>query len=228
MWIHQYAKRNDMAYLNTATLEKLTWLDIRKAHPNTSFPEGAWSDQLLAPFGYANLHFPEIVNDLLPYEEFAEGAPVLQNGKWYRSFTKQNVQVPQGEEQFFLDSEKSKIRSKIAAQRYAQEIGGTVVDDGNQIKFPLSTDRESQMMVTSTFTAMTSGVISTVNWKINSSSWITVDLPLVQLMANALAAHVQSCFTWEKNKLIELDAVNSVQALFDFARSPSNVILFRN
>lgn len=218
-----------MSYVNTTTLEKLTWRDIKAAHSNTSFPEGAWSDELLEPFGYANLNYPEIVNDLKPYEEFVEGDPILAvDGKWYRSFTKRNVEVNSGNEAEFVSSEKEKITAKIAAHRYLREISGTMVDNGEGAVFFLLTDRESQMMVTSTFTAMANGVLTSVNWKINSSTWITLDLQLIQLMANVLATHVQSCFTWERDKLAQLRTIDTFQELLTFARDPENAILFRN
>ena len=75
-----------MSYIKIATREKLEAADIMVAHPEVSFPNRGWSDEDLAPYGYAELHFP--VEHPFPdtYEKLIEVSPELLDGKWYIQF----------------------------------------------------------------------------------------------------------------------------------------------
>lgn len=84
-----------MSYVNTTTLEIVEAADIMAAFPDTSFPNRGWTDEDLAPFGYADLNYPP--NPPIPgmYENLVEVAPVEVGGKWYRHF----ILVPMTPEQ---------------------------------------------------------------------------------------------------------------------------------
>lgn len=86
-----------MSYVNTKTKEILEARDILAAHPNTTFPNMGWTDDMLSGLGYAELHFPETMAPG-PYEILVEGTPVkAKDGKWYRSFNTQDVSAEEKE-----------------------------------------------------------------------------------------------------------------------------------
>lgn len=72
-----------MAYVNTTTKEILTAAKIMLDNSNVSFPDAAWSDELLAPFGYAELHRPNTHPFPMADEKLVDGEPYEENGKWY-------------------------------------------------------------------------------------------------------------------------------------------------
>jgi len=97
-----------------------------------------------------------------------------------------------------LDELKILKIAEIAAWRYAEETGGIVVDG-----LPITTDRDSQVAVTSAYANLKNGLISSVNWKTANGSWVTLELAEFEQIAKQVALHVQACFTQER-QLVEL------------------------
>ena len=92
-----------MSYVNTKTLEVVTGNDILRDNPNVSFPPAGWTDEDLAPFGYANL----IKNNKpIPklYERVVALPPEKIDGLWIQSYTVEEISK---EEKDQLDEEKS-------------------------------------------------------------------------------------------------------------------------
>lgn len=74
-----------MPYVNTETLAIVDAGQIIRANPDTSFPNMGWTDELLAPFGFAELHRPS--EHPFPGENqvLEDGVPLLDDsdGRWY-------------------------------------------------------------------------------------------------------------------------------------------------
>lgn len=86
-----------MSYVNTKTKEILEARDIIDANPNTTFPNMGWTDEMLSDLGYAELNYP-VITDPGPYAILVEGTPAkAKDGKWYRSFTVQELTVEEKE-----------------------------------------------------------------------------------------------------------------------------------
>lgn len=99
-----------MSYVNTSTLQKVEAVDIMLANPEVSFPNRGWSDEELAPYGYAELHFPTEHPFQSTYEKLVEGTPAKIGDKWYIQFDV----VPMTEEE--VNWKNAQIRSDIVAQ----------------------------------------------------------------------------------------------------------------
>lgn len=84
-----------MSYVNTTTLAIVEAADIMLAYPDVSFPNRGWTDEDLAPYGYAVLNWPP--NPPIPgmYENVVEVDPVEVDGQWYHHF----ILVPMTPEQ---------------------------------------------------------------------------------------------------------------------------------
>lgn len=75
-----------MSYVNTTTLEIVEAVDIMMAYPDVSFPNRGWTDEDLAPYGYADLNYPPNPPQPGTYENVVEVQPVEVDGVWYRHF----------------------------------------------------------------------------------------------------------------------------------------------
>lgn len=75
-----------MSYVNTTTLQIVQANDIMVAYPDVSFPNRAWTNEDLQPYGYANLYYPP--NPPVPgrYEKLVELPPAEIDGEWYEQF----------------------------------------------------------------------------------------------------------------------------------------------
>lgn len=98
-----------MSYVNINTLEKVEAIDIMMANPHISFPNRGWSDEELAPYGYAELNFP--VEHPIPglYETLVEAPPVNIDGKWYIQFSVVPMSKPE------IEAKKEQILADIIA-----------------------------------------------------------------------------------------------------------------
>ena len=91
------------------------------------------------------------------------------------------------------DYKKLKLE-EIAAKRYEFEVsgldlGGTKVD----------TSRSSQAILTAAYISMKNNLISSVDWKDQSGTFVSLGLAEIEALSIAVSTHVQSAFTKEKN-----------------------------
>lgn len=102
------------------------------------------------------------------------------------------------------------LLAEVAAKRWQVETGGISIGST-----PIATDRESQAQLNSAYTSLKSGLIADTAWKDANGSFTLVTLPDLELITQAVGAHVRACFAAEQehNELIsaletqaELDA----------------------
>ena len=110
-----------------------------------------------------------------------------------------------------LESAKAAKLAELADWRYQKEVAGIFVG-GAKIK----TDRESQATINSAFTSLSQGFITSVDWKAAGGVWIQLTLTQLAPIAQAVAAHVQTCFTAEKNIAAEIEALTTIEAVQAF------------
>lgn len=102
-----------------------------------------------------------------------------------------------------LEAAKSAKRAEIAAARWAAETAGIDVNG-----FTVRTDRESQALITgAALKAMQDGEYS-CRWK-GVDGFIELTAPQILAIADAVRAHVQSCFDREAELLPLIDAAES-------------------
>lgn len=96
----------------------------------------------------------------------------------------------------------------LAAYRWQRETGGVDLPTGQTI----ATTREAQAQINSTFNALSSGLIPSVEWKAGGG-WITLDLNHFGPIAQAVAGHVQQCFAAEKIVSQQIEAAVGIAEL---------------
>ena len=106
-----------------------------------------------------------------------------------------------------LDEYKDDCLMAAAAKRFEIETGGITVN-GVSIR----TDRESQSTLNGALTALQGGFVGQVDWKA-SSGWVPVGLAEITPFAQAVAIHVQACFSAERAHGTAIHALTTVEEL---------------
>lgn len=137
-----------MSYVNTKTKEIVEAKDILAANPNTTFPNMGWTNEMLSDLGYAELNFPEILSPG-PFETLVEGTPVkAKDGKWYRSFTTE--EVSDGVKEELLTKQWHEVR--IQRSNLLLECDWTQLEDAPVNKEDWATYRQTLRDITETTT----------------------------------------------------------------------------
>lgn len=105
------------------------------------------------------------------------------------------------------DAKKRKL-AELAEWRYKRETAGVTMG-GARIK----TDRESQATITGAFLSMSQGLIQSVDWKASNNQWVQLGLVEITAIAQAVSAHVQSCFTLERQYAELVANANTIEAV---------------
>lgn len=88
----------------------------------------------------------------------------------------------------------AELLAKAQAKRRALEIGGITVGG-----VPVYTDPESQSKLHAARTAAKEDSGYTLDWKGSGGSFVTLNAQTIIAIADAVRAHVQACFSAEKN-----------------------------
>ena len=83
--------------------------------------------------------------------------------------------------------------AELAGWRYGIETGGITVGG-----FAVKTDRESQAQIAGAFTTLKEGFVPFVDFKGDAGTFTRITLAQITPIAQAVAQHVQMCFSAEK------------------------------
>lgn len=109
-----------------------------------------------------------------------------------------------------VPSFQSQRAAKIAAleaRRWIVETSGIVVD-GAEIR----TDRESQSKISGALQLVERNPTAVIDWK-GANGWVQIQKPEVEMIADLVAAHVQACFTRERQLHDLIMAAEDIAAL---------------
>lgn len=202
-----------MSYINIETKQIVEAQEIIALFPNVTFPMTGWTDELLAPFGFAEIINPEDIPSVGKYEQLQKTEPYQdENGQWFFSYAiKSLIPTDESELNQFILSEKQRLKQLATSERYRFETSGMFIN-GNFIK----TDRESQAQLANAYAAMKNGLIESTEWKINTDNWVTLTLTEIEPIAGAVANHVRALFEKEKLLLQQINEITTVEQLKAF------------
>lgn len=103
-----------------------------------------------------------------------------------------------------LEALKEIKKYEIATARYEEEISG-IVFDGYQI----ATDRDSQSLITGAALAAMQDSSYSARWKTTTGSFINLNADQIIAVADAVRAHVQTCFDREGDLCDLIDAAET-------------------
>lgn len=106
-----------------------------------------------------------------------------------------------------LDDFKTQKKSEIAAARYAAETSGTMANG-----VTIDTGRDSQALITGAALAAVIDSSYSLNWK-TDAGFIHLTATEIIAVAQAVRAHVQSCFDREGELVAQADAAQNVEEL---------------
>jgi hypothetical protein len=115
------------------------------------------------------------------------GLPVLRNGKWIKPVEVVDLPGETPAAEVLL-----KFMDTIANVRYVAETSGVTLGADT-----VNTDRESQATITSAWAVAKQNSGTIIDWKA-SSGWVRVDAATMIAIGDAVFAHVQSCFSKER------------------------------
>ena len=99
---------------------------------------------------------------------------------------------------------------EVAAERWRKEtLGVKVTIQGTEYSF--ASDRDTRNILQN---ALNSG-LNELNWKINSTTWLTLTTSDIQTILQTILTHVQSCFDWEKTTIETIQSFTTHQQLVD-------------
>lgn len=106
-----------------------------------------------------------------------------------------------------LDELKAQKKQEIAAARYAAETAGTTVNG-----ITIDTGRDSQALITGAALAAMLDENYSLNWK-TANGFIHLTAPEIIAVAQAVRAHVQTCFDREGELVALVDAAETAEDL---------------
>ena len=98
------------------------------------------------------------------------------------------------------------LRRRFANQRYVEETSG-IEFNGYLVK----TDRTTQSILGNARQIAEDDPSFSVDWKVNESTFVTLDSDDILALSDIMVAHVQSLFTKEKNLNALIDAAQTYQ-----------------
>jgi hypothetical protein len=106
-----------------------------------------------------------------------------------------------------FDELKTRKKTEIAAARYEAEIAGVTVNG-----VLIDTGRDSQALITGAALAAVIDSTYSLNWK-TESGFIHLSALEIIAVAQAVRAHVQSCFDREGELVAQVDAAQNAEEL---------------
>lgn len=106
-----------------------------------------------------------------------------------------------------LEELKTQKKAEIAAARYEAETAGTTVNG-----VLIDTGRDSQALITGAALAAVIDGEYSLNWK-TTNGFIHLTAPEIIAVAQAVRAHVQSCFDREGELVAQVDAAQNTEEL---------------
>jgi len=113
-----------------------------------------------------------------------------------------------------VDAVKNMLKERASIERYKREISGTTVTI-QDTQVSLATDRDSRNIFNTTYLLAT----DPVNWKF-PEGWLTVTKEELGSAVTAINSYVQQQFTWESNKVSEIEAATTLEQLASIEIEP--------
>jgi len=185
-------------YLINGTLSTLPFrLHLPDGRTRTSLHE--MSEAQLAELGI----YP--VDEVKPPLTWTQhyGSPVIEVTDGRATATYPVLDHSPDEAAGILEAAKERKRSEIAAARWEAETAGIDVNG-----FTVRTDRESQALITGAALKAMQDSTYSCRWK-TESGFVELTAPQILAIADAVRAHVQSCFDREAELVALIEAAES-------------------
>ena len=160
--------------------------------------------------GWCHDRYPSVASAMLIEVGLTPVGGVFRNGGFEPSEDISEAQIAAISTYFApvtVTEAKSAKKSEIAAARYAAEIAGVTVGGAT-----VRTDRESQSLITGAALKALQDAEYVCSWK-TDAGFVELSAPQILAIADAVRAHVQSCFDHEADLVALIDAAETVEDL---------------
>ena len=107
-----------------------------------------------------------------------------------------------------LDLAKANKMAELADDRWKAEVSGVQIYGAT-----ITTDRGSQSALNNANLALQSGAVQSVSWKAANETWLDLDATEMAAVVQAVTAHVENCFTTEKQLVSLVKAATTIEAV---------------
>jgi hypothetical protein len=156
----------------------------------------------LEPMDLAALGWKPAVDEIPKFDVYAE---TCRRAGWV--VHKDRVTAKYEVEDKPLDQVKREAKARVAARRYAAEVGGIGVDGGI-----IDTSREAQAKLTGAHLLVSRDPEQAIDWK-TVDGWIQLKPERVLELAAMVSLHVQVCYSRERMICEVIDAAESPAAV---------------
>ena len=165
---------------------------------------------VIALTGWCRDRYPTVVSAMLIEVGLPPVGGVFRNGGFEPSEDISEAQIAAISTYFApvtVTEAKAAKKSEIAAARYAAEIAGVTVGGAT-----VRTDRESQSLITGAALKALQDAEYVCSWK-TDAGFVELSAPQILAIADAVRAHVQSCFDHEADLVALIDAAGTLEDL---------------
>jgi len=156
----------------------------------------------LENIGYAPVNYTKSNGVTEPWLKVGEPVFTLQDSGWVDM---EHPVVDKAEDEFTLDMCKNHLKHMTANYRYSYQLDG-INHNGSLI----STDNASLQHIASVKQSFDSANITSVNWKCQDGTFITLDSSEFSELSNSVKAFIELCFDAEKTINEEIQALSNL------------------
>lgn len=171
---------------------------IRLANPSTSVPQQP-SDEQLGELGYGRfkyIDYPSVDEfSVVSIGDFEQD----ENGVWFQKYIVADLS---------LEAAKAILRKRVGERRWAAESGGITIGG-----ILVDTSIEAQNRISSVVLNGTRVGMENINFKSPNGTFNTITMTQMTAIADAIAAHVQHCFTAEAAHCAEVNDLADLAAV---------------
>lgn len=157
--------------------------------------------------------YPPVYHGDYPTEHFVEVTQARRDRLWEEMQTNRMCYdpdagdfVPYVPPPLTLAQLKERKRAEIAAARYEAEVAGIEVNGVS-----IATDRDSQSLLTGAAVSAMLDENYSVEWKQPDGTFISLNAAQIIELGKAVRAHVESCFSHEKELYTAIEAAQTAE-----------------
>jgi len=166
------------------------------------------NDEILSDNNYARVASVIIADALLPWQNAMGMGFSLEAGEWH--FEEEVANKTELSEDDLAES-KVYLKDLLSKFRYSKEISG--IDFNGNI---MLTNDDSQRKIYNTYAAITNGLISEVEWKIDRNTWVTLSAEDFTTLATNMINHINNCYKAEKQVAAAIDNLSDAEGFNNF------------
>lgn len=152
-----------------------------------------------------------------PNPDYNSRIEMLQGPFW--EFTDTHAISSYQVEPLAIEAVKNTLKAEAATHRWNRNSSSVQVPIADKV-YKFSTDRDTINLLNNALIASA----TSFNWKLDPNSWVTLTNTELQIILDAISAHIQTGFDSEYAKIAEIDAATTLNELNNIEIVPVGLI----